>query len=439
MSSSTAPIITSEVPAPFDPWSIRSRFPVLTREVRPGVPLVYLDNAATSLKPWSVIRAVQSYDTEFTANVHRGLHTLSEEATAAYEEARTSVARYIHARDESEIIFTRGTTESINLVALSFGRTRLQPGDEIVLTALEHHANLVPWLMLARERGVVLRYAELHPDGTLDLDSLDRQIGSRTRLVAFSGMSNVLGTLLPIAEIVARAQAVGAATLLDAAQLVAHGPLDVAALGVDFAAFSGHKMFGPTGIGILYGRRERLEAMPPVLGGGDMVLEVHRDRAEWNELPYKFEAGTPPIAQAIGLGAAVQFLAELDWDAITAHQQQLVASAQARLASISGVRLFSAPAYQNGGVVSFTVDGVHPHDLAQILDRRGVAIRAGQHCAMPLHETLGIPASARASFCLYNCQSEVESLAQAVEYACSVFHRSDSRSPNAARKSPADG
>lgn len=423
MSTTQAPHPSHQAPIAFDPWSVRPRFPTLAREVRPGIPLVYLDNAATSLKPWSVIRAVQAYDTEFTANVHRGLHTLSEEATAAYEDARLAVARYIHAADESEVVFTAGTTAAINLVALSFGRAALQAGDEIVLTALEHHANLVPWLMLARERGVVLRYAELHDDGTLDLDSLDRQIGPRTRLVAFSGMSNVLGTLLPVAEIVARARAVGAATLLDAAQLIAHGPLNVATLGVDFAAFSGHKMFGPTGVGVLYGRRDRLDAMPPVLGGGDMVLQVRRDAAEWNELPYKFEAGTPPIAQAIGLGAAVQFLSELDWPAVAAHQRRLVAAAQARLASIPGVRLLSAPPAHNGGVVGFTVEGVHPHDLAQLLDRRGVAVRAGQHCAMPLHETLGVPASARASFALYNVQPEVESLGEAVEYARSVFRR----------------
>ncbi len=407
----------------FEPWAMRSRFPVLGREVRPGVPLVYLDNAATSLKPWSVVRAVQAYDTEMTANVHRGLHALSEEATAAYEAARVRIARYIGAVDEAEVIFTRGTTEAINLVALSFGRTALKAGDEIVLTAMEHHANLVPWLMLAKERGVVLRYAELREDRTLDLESLDRQINDRTRLIAFTGMSNVLGTITPAAEIVQRAKAVGAATLIDAAQLIAHGPIDVAALGVDFAAFSGHKMFGPTGVGVLYGRRERLEAMPPVMGGGDMVMEVTRESVEWNELPYKFEAGTPPIAQVIGLGAAVDFLTELDWPGVIAHQHRLVEVAQERLSRIEGVRLLSAPADQNGGVVGFTVEGVHPHDLAQLLDRHGVAIRAGQHCAMPLHESLGVPASARASFALYNVESEVETLGIALEEARRVFRR----------------
>jgi len=407
----------------FDPQSIRADFPALGREVRPGIPLVYLDNAATSLKPWPVIRAVQAYDADFPANVHRGLHTLSEEATAAYEGARARIARFLNARSDSEIIFTRGTTDAINLVALSWGRSKLQAGDEIVLSAMEHHANLVPWQMLAQEKGVVLRYAELAPDRTLDLDSLDAQLCERTKLVAITAMSNVLGTIVPLHEVARRAHAVGAILLVDAAQAVPHQRLDVRAIGADFLAFSGHKMCGPTGIGVLYGRQALLDQMPPVIGGGDMVCHVDRKCAEWNELPWKFEAGTPPIAQAIGLGAAVDYLSQFPWSQVVALHHQLVARAEERLSAIDGVQLLTPPNQANGGVVSFTVKNVHPHDLAQILDRSGVAIRAGQHCAMPLHQTLGLAATARASFYLYNRPEDVDALAEALLQAQKVFHR----------------
>ncbi len=407
----------------FDPHSIRADFPALAREVRPGVPLIYLDNAATSLKPWPVIRAVQAYDVDFPANVHRGLHTLSEEATAAYEGARGKIARFLNASSDSEIIFTRGTTDSINLVALSWGRATLRQGDEILLSAMEHHANLVPWQMLAQEKGVVIRYAELAPDRTLDLDSFDRQINERTKLVAITAMSNVLGTIVPIQEITRRARSAGAVLLVDAAQAVPHQRIDVRALDVDFLAFSGHKMCGPTGIGVLYGRQALLDQMPPVIGGGDMVTHVDRAGAEWNELPWKFEAGTPPIAQAIGLGAAVDYLSQFPWDQVVALHHSLVRRAEALLSAIGGIHLLTPPNQVNGGVISFTVDRVHPHDLAQILDRSGVAIRAGQHCAMPLHQTLGLAATARASFYLYNKHEDVDVLAEMLQNAQKVFHR----------------
>ena len=407
----------------FDPEEVRADFPALGRKVASGVPLVYLDNAATSLKPWPVIRAIQAYDVDYPANVHRGIHTLSEEATAAYEGARSEIARFLNAASDTEIIFTRGTTDGINLVARSWGRSTLKPGDEIVISAMEHHANLVPWQMLAKEVGCVLRFAELAPDRTLDLESLDRQITDRTKLVAVTAMSNVLGTIIPLDEVGQRARQVGAKFLVDAAQGVPHLRMDVRALKVDFLAFSGHKMCGPTGIGVLYGRQELLEAMPPIVGGGDMVLHVDREGAEWNDLPYKFEAGTPPIAQAIGLGAAVQYLCKLPWAQVLHHHHQLVARAEQRLSAIPGIHLLTPPVNENGGVVSFTVDHVHPHDLAQILDRAGVAIRAGQHCAMPLHQNLGLAATARASFYLYNRLEEIDVLAEALENAQKLFRR----------------
>jgi cysteine desulfurase/selenocysteine lyase len=418
-----APRAVPEPTRRFDPRSIRADFPALERQVRPGVPLVYLDNAATALKPWPVIRAVQAYDADFPANVHRGLHTLSEEATAAYEAARIKISRFLNAASESEIVFTRGTTDAINLVALSWGRSTLQAGDEIVLTAMEHHANLVPWLMLAQEKGLNLRYAELTTERTLDLDSLDRQLSNRTRLVAVSAMSNVLGTIVPLAEVARRAHGAGAVFLVDAAQAVPHLGVDVRAVDADFLAFSGHKMCGPTGIGVLYGRQALLESMPPVVGGGDMVTHVDRKGAEWNELPWKFEAGTPPIAQAIGLGSAVDYLGRFPWHEVVAHQQELIRRTVAALAALDGVHLLTPPVSSNGGAVSFTVDRIHPHDLAQILDRSGVAIRAGQHCAMPLHQTLGVPASARASVYLYNVPEDVDALAAALLAAQRIFHR----------------
>jgi cysteine desulfurase/selenocysteine lyase len=410
--------------------AVRSDFPALDWELRPGVSLVYLDSAATALKPWPVIRAVREYDVDYPAAVHRGLHTLSERATAAYESARGRVARFLGAADPACVIFTHGTTESINLVAQSWGGTFLEPGDEILLTVLEHHANLVPWQMLARRRGLSLRFAEIDDDGRLDLGSFDRQFSDRVRFVAVTAASNVLGTMPPLGAIVARARQRGAKVLIDAAQAIAHRPMDVAALDADFVAFSGHKVYGPTGVGVLYAKREHLEAMPPMLGGGSMVLRVDREGAEWNEVPWKFEAGTPPIAQAIGLGAAVDYLARFEGSGLRAHEEELTRHAYRVLSGLGGVRLLGPDPREDPrvGIIGFLVDGVQPHDLAQLLDREGVAIRAGHHCAMPLHQRLGIGASARASFGLYNTFAEVERLAEAIERAKCILRRPSGRS-----------
>jgi cysteine desulfurase/selenocysteine lyase len=415
--------------AAFEVEAVRADFPALDQEVRPGVPLVYLDSAATALKPWPVIRAVGAYDANYPASVHRGLHTLSERATQAYESARERVGRFIGAADPARIIFTRGTTESINLVAQSWGGAFLEPGDEVLLTILEHHSNLVPWQMLAQRRGLTLKFADVTGDGRLDLESFERQLSGRVRLVAVTAMSNVLGTIPPLGELIDRAHRRGALVLIDAAQGLAHAPLDVTGLDADFVAFSGHKMCAPTGVGVLYAKREHLEAMPPVMGGGSMVLRVDRQSAEWNDVPWKFEAGTPPIAQAIGLGAAVDYLGRFDRSALLAHQRNLTRQAYRVLAGLSGVRLLGPdPESQpKGGIISFLVEGVHPHDLAQLLDHDGLAIRAGHHCAMPLHQRLGVAASARASFALYNTIAEVDQLAEAIERAKWTLRRPSSR------------
>jgi cysteine desulfurase/selenocysteine lyase len=403
--------------------ALRADFPALGQQVHPGARLVYLDNAATALKPWPVIRAVQAYDAEYPANVHRGLHVLSERATEAYEGARAIVARFLGAESEEEIVFTRGTTESVNLVARSWGQTFLKPGDEILLTVLEHHSNLVPWQVLARERGLVLKFADITDDGRLDMQSYEDQLTNRTRLVAITAMSNVLGTIPPLAEVVNLARHQGARVLVDAAQAVVHEPIDVTALDLDFVAFSGHKLYGPTGVGVLYARRELLEAMPPMLGGGSMVARVTLTDAEWTEVPWKFEAGTPPIAQAIGLGAAITYLAGLDATALRTHERDLTEHAHRRLAELSGVRILGPAPEHKGGILGLDVEGVHPHDLAQLLDRHGVAIRAGHHCAMPLHERLGIVASARASLALYNTRDDIDRLAEAITAAQRVMRR----------------
>lgn len=403
-------------PREFDVDAIRDDFPALDQEIGPGVPLVYLDSAATALKPWAVIRAVEAYNADYPANVHRGLHTLSEKATEAYEGAREQVAAFLGGVDSSEVVFTSGTTASINLVALSWGRTHLGPGDEIVLSVLEHHSNLVPWQLLAQAVGATLAYVDLTPEGLLDLGSLDRALArGRARLVAITAMSNVLGTRPPVAEIARRAHAAGALVVVDAAQGLPHqGPGKVSELGADFLAFSGHKLFGPTGVGVLWARRELLEAMPPVFGGGSMVTRVGACESEWNDVPWKFEAGTPPIAGAIGLGAAVDYLSGLDWAAARRHERALTARAHDALGSLEGVRVHGPAPEQKGGIVGFTVEGVHPHDLAQLVDRRGVAIRAGHHCAMPLHQHLDLSATARASFAVYNTLEEIDLLAEAI-------------------------
>lgn len=405
-----------------DVHRIRQDFPILQREVRPGVPLVYLDSTATSQKPRQVIEAMSRYYETTNANVHRGIYALSEQATEAYEGARKKVKAFINAASWREIVFTRNTTESINLVAQSWGRSRLGPDDAVVITEMEHHSNIVPWQLLREQTGVRLLVVPVLDDGTLDMEVYDRLLRTEpVRLVAVTHMSNVLGTINPLGEMVSKAHAAGALVLADAAQSVPHLPVDVQALDVDFLAFSGHKMLGPTGIGVLYARRSLLEAMPPYQGGGDMIRRVRLSGSEWNELPYKFEAGTPAIAEGIGLGAAVDYLMAVGMDAIHAYEQQITAYALERLAEVPGLRVYGPDAASKGGVAAFTLDRLHPHDVAQMLDVEGVAVRAGHHCAMPLHERFGIPASTRASFYLYNTFDEVDALIRALYRVMQVF------------------
>jgi cysteine desulfurase / selenocysteine lyase len=401
--------------------TIRQDFPILSRTVASGVPLVYLDNGASSQKPESVLWAMDDYYRRYNANVHRGVHTLSEEATTLYEGAREKVARFINARSANQVIFTRGTTESINLVAYAWGRANLKPGDEVLITEMEHHANIVSWQIVQEQLGFTLRYVPITDQGLLDLDTLDSLLTEKTKLFAFVHASNVVGTINPVQELVARARAVGAKVLVDGAQSVPHMPVDMEALDPDFYAFSSHKMCGPTGIGVLYGKREVLEAMPPFMGGGDMIREVTLAGSKWNTVPYKFEAGTPSIAEAIGLGAAVDYLQAVGMDWVRAHERELVAYAYARMSEVEGLRILGPGPDQRGGLISFTLEGVHPHDIAAILDSRGVAVRAGHHCAAPLHARYGIPASARASFYLYNTVQEVDVMTSALHKAQELF------------------
>lgn len=400
---------------------IRQDFPILDQEVRPGVPLVYLDSTATSQKPRQVIEAMSRYYETTNANVHRGIYALSEQATEAYEDARKKVKAFINAASWREIVFTRNTTESINLVAQSWGR-RLGPDDAVVITEMEHHSNIVPWQLLREQTGVRLLVVPVLDDGTLEMEVYDRLLYTEpVRLVAVTHMSNVLGTINPLGEMVSKAHAAGALVLADAAQSAPHLPVDVQALDVDFLAFSGHKMLGPTGIGVLYARRSLLEEMPPYQGGGDMIRRVRLSGSEWNELPYKFEAGTPAIAEGIGLGAAVDYLTAVGMDAIHAYEQQITAYALERLVEVPGLRVYGPDAARKGGVAAFTLDRLHPHDVAQMLDVEGVAVRAGHHCAMPLHERFGIPATTRASFYLYNTFDEVDTLIKALYRVMQVF------------------
>ncbi len=399
---------------------IRAQFPVLEREVH-GKPLIYLDNAATTQKPLPVIQALDEYYRRYNANVHRGVHTLSEEATAAYENARLRIARFVNAPSPKQVIFTRNATESINLVAHTWGRANLGPGDEVLITEMEHHSNIVPWQILQEQLGFTLRHIPLTSQGTLDLSQLDGLVNQRTKLVSFVHVSNVLGTVNPVARLVEAARSVGAKVLIDAAQSVPHMPVDVQALGADFVVFSGHKMAGPTGIGVLYGRRELLEEMPPFLGGGDMIREVKLSGSRWNALPYKFEAGTPSIAQGIGLGAAVDYLNQVGVDWIWEHERTLVRYAYEQMSQVEGLRILGPGPEERGGLIAFTLEGVHPHDLAAILDMDGIAIRAGHHCAQPLHDRYGMVASARASFYLYNTLEEVDKLVAGLEKAVDVF------------------
>lgn len=403
-----------------DPEQRRADFPILSREIH-GRPLAYLDNAASTQKPQVVIDAVSDFYRDHYANIHRGVHTLSEEATVAYEAARDKVAGFIGAPDRRGVVFTRNTTEAINLVALTWGLTEVKAGDRIVVTLMEHHSNLVPWQRLAAQTGAELVYAPVTPDGCLDLDALERLTENPIKLVAFTHVSNVLGTINPAEEIVSRARSAGAHVLIDGAQSVPHLPVDVEALDCDFFAFSGHKMCGPTGIGVLYGRPEHLERMPPLFTGGGMIEKVSRDDTGWADPPEKFEAGTPAFVQAVGLGAAIDYLDGVGMEAIWAHERELAAYAYERLIEVTGVRVIGPPASQRSGVFAFTVEGVHPHDLAEILDSRGVAIRAGYHCAHPLHQCFGLPPTARASFYLYNVREEADRLIAGIREARELF------------------
>jgi len=408
-------------PASLNVSSIRADFPILSREVRPGVPLVYLDSTATSQKPNSVIESMDMFYRQSNANIHRGIHVLAEESTAIYESARERIAAFIGAPRASHVIFTRNTTESLNLVAFSWGRAFLKPGDLIILTEMEHHSNLVPWHMLSAERGLRLEFIPVTPDGLLDLSEYQRLLAFQPRLVSFTHMSNVLGTINPAKEIIKQAHDAGAITLLDGAQSVPHFPVDVQELDVDFLAFSAHKMCGPSGIGVLYGRKELLEAMPPFLGGGDMIKRVHLRTFIPNEIPHKFEAGTPAIAEAAGFGVAVDYLNQTGMDVIADHEHVLIDYALERLEEIPGVRVFGPKANQKGGVASFTLDDIHPHDISQLLDRDGIAVRAGHHCAMPLHEKYDLVATTRASFYLYNTLEEIDKLVESIYKVKRVF------------------
>ena len=403
----------------FDTGKVRADFPILAQQVH-GKPLVYLDNAATAQKPIQVIETIDRYYREYNSNIHRGVHTLSEKATAAYEEARLTVRNFINAGSEKEIIFTRGTTEAINLVAQSYGRNRLGSGDEIIISEMEHHSNIVPWQMVCEQTGAVLKVIPINEDGELNLEEYEKLLGPKTRVVSIVHISNALGTINPVKEIINGAHAAGAVVLLDGAQAAPHMSIDVQALGCDFYAFSGHKLFGPTGIGVLYGRRELLEDMPPYQGGGDMIKMVTFDKTLYNDLPYKFEAGTPHISGVIGLGAAIEYVSAIGLDVIAAYEHDLLEYATAALSAIKGLRIIGTAA-DKASLVSFVIEGIHPHDLGTILDHDGIAIRTGHHCAMPVMDHFRIPATARASMVFYNTREEISILAEGIEKAERIF------------------
>jgi cysteine desulfurase/selenocysteine lyase len=403
----------------FDVHAIREDFPILRDFVR-GKPLVYLDNAATTQKPRAVVDRIARFYLRENANVHRGVHLLSERATDAYEKARNTVSRFLHAADPKEIVFVRGTTEAINLVAHSYGRTHVGAGDEVVVTAMEHHSNIVPWQMLCTETGARLRVVPITDAGELRLDEYERWLSPRTKIVAVVHVSNALGTINPVQHIARIAHQRGIPVLVDGAQAVAHMPVDVQALECDFYAFSGHKIFGPTGIGVLYGKASLLEAMPPYQGGGDMISSVTFERTLYNAVPYKFEAGTPNIAGAIGLAAALEYVETVGLDRIAAHERDLLAYGTDALSQIRGLRL-TGTAPGKADILAFVLDGVHPHDVGTILDREGVAIRTGHHCCQPLMDRLGVPATARASLALYNTRGDIDALAAALHKVGEVF------------------
>lgn len=406
---------------PYDVEKVRNDFPILERKVN-GKPLIYLDNAATSQKPRQVIDSMVAFYSSYNANIHRAVHALSQEATEAYEGARERVAQFVHARQSEEIVFVRNATEAINLVAYSWGRANVRKGDLVVLTEMEHHSNIVPWLLLTREVGAELEYVPVTSEGTLDMHVFRDLIGRGPRLVCVTHISNVLGTINPISEIVREAHSAGAKILVDAAQSVPHMPVDVQLLDCDFLAFTGHKMVGPTGIGALYARRELLERMPPFISGGDMIKEVHLHDAAWNEVPWKFEAGTSNIAGGIGFGAAVDYLSKIGMANIRAHEKWLTKYALKKLLEIEEIELYGPTDPElRGAAISFNVGDIHAHDLASILDGEGIAIRSGHHCAQPLMERLGVPATSRASFYLYNTDEEVNRLVEGLEKARRIF------------------
>lgn len=407
----------------FDVNRIRGDFPILKREIN-GHSLVYLDNAATSQKPTSVIRAISDYYENHNANAHRGVHTLAEEATKMYEAARDKVACFINAQKSEEVVFVRNATEALNLVAYSWGRANVKAGDEIIVTEMEHHSNLVPWQLLAKEVGAVLKFIPFNENGELEISNIKNQISKKTKVVSVVHVSNSLGTINPIKEIANLAHEVIAVVVVDGAQSVPHMRVDVQSLDVDFLAFSGHKMMGPMGIGALFGRQELLESMPPFLSGGDMIRKVTLDVSDWNAIPYKFEAGTPNVADAVGLGSAVDYLTGMGMENVRLHEIELTAYALERLGSIDGLKVYGPKAAQKrGGVAAFTLNGLHPHDLASILDGDGIAVRSGHHCTMPVHLKLGIPASTRASFYVYNTKEEIDRLVEGLEKAKRILVR----------------
>ena len=402
-----------------DVEAVRKDFPILARKVH-GQPLVYLDNGATSQKPQVVIDALSRYYAEENSNIHRGVHYLSEYATAAYEGAREKIKRFINAPKSQEIIFVRGTTEAINLVAQSYGRTFLKAGDEIIVSAMEHHSNIVPWQILSEQVGARLRVIPINHDGELVMDEYRRLLTEKTKFVSVTHVSNALGTIVPVKEVVALARERGVPVMLDGAQAAPHLKLDVQEIGCDFYAFSGHKLFGPTGVGVLFGRSELLERMPPYQGGGDMISLVTFEKTHYNVLPYKFEAGTPHIAGGIGLGAAIDYLGKLNWEQVVSHEQDLLAYTTDALLTIPGLKIIGT-AKEKAGVISFVFDHVHAHDVGTILDQEGVAVRTGHHCAMPVMQRFGVPATTRASFAFYNTRDEVDALKKAIHRVLRVF------------------
>jgi cysteine desulfurase/selenocysteine lyase len=414
-SASTAALSRSR----FDVRRIREDFPILRQTVH-GRPLVYLDNAATAQKPRSVLDALTAYYTQDNANVHRGVHQLSERATLAFEAARSTIQRFINARSPSEIVFTRNATEGINLVAQTFGRSRLGPGDEVVISTMEHHSNIVPWQLICAEKGASLRIVPMTDEGVLQLDEYERLLGPRTRMVSLGHVSNALGTINPVDRMIAMAHRIGVPVLIDGAQAVQHMTVDVQALDADFYVFTGHKLYGPTGIGVLYGKERWLDEMPPYQGGGDMIRSVTFEKTTYNALPYKFEAGTPNIAGAVGLAAAVDYVTAIGMDNVRAHESELLSYGTAALAGVSGLALVGQ-APEKAAVLSFVIDGVHPHDVGTVVDQQGVAIRTGHHCTQPLMQRLGIPATARASLGVYNTHEEIDALVTALQNVRELF------------------